>query len=271
MMRATAVLVAHSLRRVRAALVVLALLLAAFQFLLTQVASYLMRQGGFSQLADLIPDFVRTAFGPEALAFMSFSGVVSLGYFHPIVITSLVGLTIAIATETTGEIEMRFVDLILARPLWRQALVTRTVAVLCCAGTLMLTAMLAGSWIGLTCCIPADAERPSFVILGRLAIGLASVIVCWGGLSLLVGMVSRRRAVAASISGVVALAAYLLDYLGRAWDPAATLSTLSPFHYFEPMTLIVGQPLRSFDVILLIGVGLGATMASYVIVGKRDI
>ena len=69
-MRRTLVLAGHSLRRVRAALIVLAILLAGFQFLLTQVAVYLMRRNGFSQLTDFIPDFIRTAVGPEALAFM---------------------------------------------------------------------------------------------------------------------------------------------------------------------------------------------------------
>ena len=154
-------LIGHSLRRVRAALIVLAILLAGFQFLLTQVAAYLMRRNGFSQLSDFIPDFIRTAVGPEGLAFMSFGGVVSLGYFHPIVMTALVGLTIAIATETTGEIEMRFVDFTLARPLGRQTLVIRTIVVLVVAGALMLLTMMAGTWIGLSCCVPADADPPS--------------------------------------------------------------------------------------------------------------
>ncbi len=271
MIRRTRVLVGHSLRRVRAALMVLAILLAGFQFLLTQVAAYLMRQGGFSQLSELIPDFVRTAAGPEALAFMSFGGVVSLGYFHPIVITALVGLMIAIATESTGEIEARFVDLTLARPIWRQALVTRTVAVLVCAGTLMLGAMLVGTWTGLACCVPADAERPSFGVFMRLATTLATIMACWGGLALLIGMLSRRRSVAASIAGVLALAAYLLDYLGRAWDPAAGISKLSPFHYFEPMTVIMGQSLSIVDTALLIAVGVAGAVASYIVIGQRDI
>ena len=75
MTRRVLVLIGHSLRRVRAALMVLAILLAGFQFLLTQVAAYLMRRNGFSQLSDFIPDFIRTAVGPEGLAFMSFGGV----------------------------------------------------------------------------------------------------------------------------------------------------------------------------------------------------
>ena len=265
------VLIRHSLRRVRAALMVLAILLASFQFLLTQVAAYLMRRNGFSQLSDFIPDFIRTAVGPEALAFMSFSGVVSLGYFHPIVMTALVGLTIAIATETTGEIEMRFVDLALARPLGRQALVIRTVVVFAVAAALMLLAMVAGTWTGLSCCVPADADPPSLGVIVRLAISLAAVMTCWGGITLAIGMLSRRRAVAAAIAGLLAVSMFLLDYLGRAWEPAATISTLSPFHYFEPMVVITTQSLSAVDATLLIAVGVAGTIASYVAIVTRDI
>jgi hypothetical protein len=271
MTRRMFVLIGHSLRRVRAALMVLAILLASFQFLLTQVAGYLMRRNGFSQLSDFIPDFIRTAVGPEALAFMSFGGVVSLGYFHPIVMTTLVGLTIAIATETTGEIEMRFVDLTLARPLGRQVLVMRTVVVLVVAGALMLLAMIAGTWTGLSCCVPADADPPSRGLIVRLAISLATMMTCWGGITLAIGMLSRRRAVAASVAGLLALSTYLLDYLGRAWEPAATISRLSPFHYFEPMVVITTQSLSAANTMLLIAVGVGGAIASYIAIGRRDI
>lgn len=270
-MRRTVVLAGHSLRRVRAALIVLAILLASFQFLLTQVAAYLMRRDGFSQLADFIPDFIRTAVGPEALAFMSFGGVVSLGYFHPIVMTALVGLTIAIGTEPAGEIETRFVDLTLARPLPREALVIRTSIVLAVAGVLMLVAMLAGTWTGLSCCVPADAERPPFGVFARLAISLATVITCWGGITLIIGSASRRRAVAASVAGVLALTAYLLDYLGRAWQPAARVSKVSPFHYFEPMAVITTQSLSAADTTILLALGAAGVVVSYIAIGRRDI
>ena len=68
MTRRSLVLVVHSLKRIRGLLIGLGLMLAAFQFLLTQVGAYLVRQSAFSQLSALIPDFVRTAAGPSALA-----------------------------------------------------------------------------------------------------------------------------------------------------------------------------------------------------------
>ena len=271
MTRRTFVLVRHSLTRIRGVLISMALLLAGFQFLLTQVAMYLTRQSAFGQLSALMPDFVRTVAGPSALAFMSFTGIVSLGYFHPSVIAMLVGLMITIATEPAAEVERRFVDLTLARPLARTELINRSLVMLVLTGVFMLGVMSLGTWIGLACCTSADAEHPSWKLIMSLAISLAAVMACWGGIALALAAVARRRAVAGAVAGVSAFAAYLLDYLGRAWEPARSASVFSPFHYFEPMTLIAGQPLSIRNVTVLVGIGLAATCISYVVFARRDI
>ena len=159
---------------------------------------------------------------------------------------------------------MRFVDFTLARALGRETLVIRTIVVLVVAGALLLLTMMAGTWIGLSCCVPADADPPSAGVIVRLAMSLATVMTCWGGMTLAIGMLSRRRAVAASIAGLLALTTYLLDYLGRAWEPAATISRLSPFHYFEPMAVIMRQSLNAANATVLIAVGVAGAIASYV-------
>src|SRR4051794_13579916 len=114
-MRRSLILARHSFRRMQSIVVGVAIVLAGFQFLLTQVAVFLMRTQAFALLTSLIPPYIRTMAGPSMVAFMSFGGVVSLGYFHPIVLASLLGLAIAIATEPAAEVETRFADLTLAR------------------------------------------------------------------------------------------------------------------------------------------------------------
>jgi ABC-2 type transport system permease protein len=269
--RATLALVAHSLRRLRAVVIGVGLLLAAFQFLLTQVAGYLLGRSAFGELATLIPDFVRTAAGPSTFAFMSFAGIVSFGYFHPVVIATLVGMIITIATEPATEVETRFVDLTLSRPLARYSVITRTLAVLAVAGGAVLGLMMAGTWTGLTCCTPADAPRPPGRLIGSLALSLAAELVCWAGIALAFAAAARRRAVALTAAGGLALAAYLLDYLGRIWEPARRISVLSPFHYFEPTLLVVGAPLSGWNLAVLVGAGAAASVAAYVLFAHRDI
>src|SRR5438067_8174997 len=126
----TLVLARHSFRRSRAIVIGMAVVLAAFQFLLTQVAVFLMRNQAFGMLSALIPPYIRSMAGPSMVAFMSFGGVVALGYFHPIVLASLLGIAIAIGTEPAAEVETRFADLTLARPMARHDAITRSVIVL---------------------------------------------------------------------------------------------------------------------------------------------
>jgi ABC-2 type transport system permease protein len=269
--RRTLVLTVHSLVRLRGVLIAIGASLAVFQFLLTQVAAYLARQSAFAGLSALMPDFVRAVAGPSALAFMSFSGIVSLGYFHPIVLSTLVGLMIAIATEPAAEVEMRFVDLTLARPVRRAELISRTLFVMAFTAVAMLGSMMAGTWSGLACCAPRGADAPSLALTLSLAATLASALVCWAAIALALATVVRRRAVAGAIAGIGAFASYLLDYLGRAWEPARPISVVSPFHFFEPMPLIAGQPFNGRNVIVLAAISAVAVAAAYVAFSRRDI
>lgn len=264
-------LCAHSLKRIRAFLLGLALLLAAFQFLLTQMGAYLVHHSAFGELSMLLPDFVRTVAGPSALAFMSFNGVVALGYFHPIVVAACLGLTIAIATEPAAEVDTRFVDLTLSRDLTRTTLVTRTALVFLAAAVLVLASMVAGTTAGLACCTPPEVAPPATTTILSLATSLGSVMFCWAGLTMAVAGAGRRRAAASGIVGVAALAAYLLDYLGRAWEPARAISAASPFHYFEPTALVMGQRLNAVDVATLIIVGILGAAIAFVVFERRDI
>ena len=271
MMRSAIVLAGHSLKRVRVIVAAMAVVLVAFQFLLTQVAVVLDRNQAFGALSSIVPDFLREMAGPSMLAFMSFSGIVSLGYFHPIVLASLLGLAIAIATEPAAEVESRFDDLTLTRPMMRAAVISRTVIVLVLVEAGILVLMTLGTWTGLACCTPATVRRPSPALLGSLAVSLGAIVWCWGGLALAAATAVRRRAVASGSAGVVALAAFLLDYLGRVWDPLRRVSPLSPFHYFEPMTLITGAPLNGRHLAILFAIGLAGMGAAYVIFERRDL
>ncbi|HZR25650.1 MAG TPA: hypothetical protein VFA59_18780 [Vicinamibacterales bacterium] len=270
-MRATGGLIAHSLRRFAPMILGVGVLLGAFEFLLTQVAAFLLRHSYFSQLATLMPDFMRALMGPAQLAFMSFGGIVAFGYFHPMVIVAVVTVTVSIATETAAEVEMRFVDLTLARELRRRDVILRTLTVFVVAMTTVLGLMLVGTATGLACCVPADTPHISWRVLLSLALSLATLMVCWCGVALAAATMVRRRAVASGAVGIAALAAYLLDYLGRVWDPARTISRVSPFHYFDPAPLITGTPLDTWDAAVLVTIGAVGAIVGAVVFARRDI
>src|SRR5207244_10764486 len=89
-------LLVHSLKRVRTLGIAMGLLLAAFQLFLIVMARSIQRSGSFERMSALIPPFARELLGPSLTSFMSFSGIVCLGYFHLAVVGSLLGISIVL-------------------------------------------------------------------------------------------------------------------------------------------------------------------------------
>jgi ABC-2 type transport system permease protein len=271
MIRETGTLVRHSLVRFRTPLLVMAAALAAFQVLLGLAAQELQREGAFTQIANLIPVFVRQLFGTALVSIMSFSGIMALGYYHVAIVAVLVGLVVAIATEPAGEVEGGFADLVLSRSVSRAAVVGRSVVLIVVCPALEVCAMAAGTFIGLWLAVPTGAARPAALLVWSLAFGLWCVLVCWGGVSLAIGSVARRRFVAGSIAGGGAAALMLVDYLSRVWKPIRGLARLSPVHYYNPLDLVMNKPLPRGDEAILLGAAAVAVVVAYALFSRRDL
>lgn len=262
-------LLALSLKRTRTLLLATGLLLAAFQVLLVLIAGSI-RPTEFDQLASLLPPFVRAILGPSLASIMSFGGIVSLGYFELAVVIALLALIIALATVPASEIETGFADLILARPLARHWIITRTIALVLFAIITMLGAMMAGTWAGLAMYAPQDAQWPSPVMICLLALNLGLLMLCWSGIAMALGAICRRS-VAGAITGLLALATFLLDYVGRLWPPADRLAWLSPFRYFVPFDLVMGNPLPGENIMVLWAIAMTGFTMAYFLFTQRDI
>jgi hypothetical protein len=131
--------------------------------------------------------------------------------------------------------------------------------------------MTGGTFVGLQLAKPGAAGQPSLELVWRLAAGLWSVLACWGGVSLAVGAVSKRRAVAAGVAGGAAAALMLVDYLSRVWRPLRGPARLSPFHYYNPLDLVLGKPLPAADIGILLGTCAVAVTVACLLFRRRDI
>jgi ABC-2 type transport system permease protein len=264
-------LVAHSIRRVRSLVVVMASVLAGFQLLLILGAGVIQESNAFGPLSNLLPDFMRQMLGPSVVSLLSFSGIVCLGYFHVVVVGALVGLVMALATEPAAEIETRFLDLVMAHPVPRHWVITRSITLIVACTLFVLTAMFLGTSIGLRWLGPKEAVPATLGMVRLLICNIGVLLLCWGGITLLFTSFARRRAVPASIAGLLALVSYLLDYLARVWKPARTVSWLSPFHYFNAVDLITTGALPLRDVRVLLGIAVCSFGLAYVCFAHRDL
>jgi ABC-2 type transport system permease protein len=247
------------------------LLLAGFQILIVLIGSEIQASGSFNQFANLVPPFVRQMFGQMLDVFLTFKGIVALGYFHLAIMGALVGLVIALATVPASEIETGFMDLLLSRPVARYWVITRALALVIATIIFMIGMIMLGTWSGLKMFGPAEAEWPTSGLILSLALNLGILLLCWGGVALAVGSMARRRGAAGAIAGMLALSTFLLDYIGRAWEPAELVAWVSPFRYYSPLDLVRGAYIPGHHIFVLLGIALTGIASAYIAFSRRDI
>jgi hypothetical protein len=261
----------HSVRRSRALVLVMLGVLVGFEVLLVVAAGTLQESGTFGGFAALVPPFMRQVLGDSLLGFLSFAGVVCFGYFHPMIVAALAGFVIAVATEPAGEIETRFLDVVLARPLPRAAVLGRSVLLLVALPALMIGTMAVATLLGQHALAPPGAAVPAARLIVSLGVNLWALLLCIGGGALAVGAASRRRSTAAGLVGVTALALFLVDYLARIWKPAAAVAWLSPFHYYDAMAMVMGRPLPASHIEALLLSALAGIAIAFALFSRRDL
>jgi ABC-2 type transport system permease protein len=212
------------------------------------------------------------SFPPEMMAF--FGGMTDLispeGYLNgiffsymPIVLGTfaiLAGSGLLAADEENGTL-----DLILAHPISRAALfVGRFLAF-----TVATTAILALTWLFSIGTLPFS-ELP--VTPGELAlpfISLFAVILLFGCLALLFSMILPSRSMAATLSGLLLVTAYIVDSLQNLSDGPEWVAGLNPLHYFQSADAMAGLNWAWLGGLL--AVGLLLTLLAYLLFQQRDI
>jgi ABC-2 type transport system permease protein len=169
------------------------------------------------------------------------------------------------------EIETGFIDLVLARPVARHLIVTRSILVGLISTVYLLAMMALGTWIGLSNFAAKDAAWPSVALVGSLAINLGFLMLCWAAIAMAIGCACRRRSSAGAIAGFLALTAYLTDYIGRAWKPAESVAWLSPFRYYTPFELVMGSALSAKSLYVLGGIAAATFALAHLLYSRRDI
>ena len=242
-------------------------ILVLFQVTLVAVAASLDIEY-FTRLGEVTPPFIQRAFG-AALA--SFAGMTALGFFEPLVIMLLVQFAIYSATEPAGDVDSRLVDLIVARPVPRHWLITRSLLVLTVCATVPPLLMVAGLFGALVLLAPEGVRWPEIGTVSLLAVYLAVLSWTIGAAGLAVAARTSRRGAALAIVGVGAVALYLVEIVGEAWPAASWIARVSPFHYFHGAEVLGGTAMPLLDLSVLLALGLTAVAIAYREFERRDL
>ena len=257
----------RSAERIRVLFATVAAILFLFQVALVAVAASFDIEY-FERLGSVTPPFMQRAFG-AALA--SFAGMTALGFFEPLVIMLLVQFAIYAATEPAGDVDSRLVDLIVARPVPRHWVISRSLVVLCVCTTVPPLVMVGGLFGALALLAPAGAAWPRIPTILLLAMYLTVLSWSVGAAGLAVAARARRRGAALGIIGVSAVALYLVEIVGEAWPAASWMTKISPFHYFHGAEILGGTATPLLDLPVLLALGLAAVAIAYREFGRRDL
>jgi ABC-2 type transport system permease protein len=248
-----------------------ALILSAFQVLLVLVATTFQTTRSFDLLTGLIPMSVQQSFGPGALMLASFAGMVTFGYFHPIVVLAILQLGVWAATEPAGEIEWGLFDLELARPVRRSAIVARSLLVALGVTTATVAAMTAGTWVGLSLLAPAGATWPDPHRVLSLAAHLLMLSWVFAAGGLAASAFARRRGSAFGAVLVATVFLYLLNFVADSWKPAAGLRPYTPFHYYPGIGVANGTAPVAHDLGVLVALTAALVLVAFWRFERRDL
>jgi ABC-2 type transport system permease protein len=264
-------LVARSLARGTRVFAAVAAILTGFQVLLVLVATSFQTTRSFELLSALMPISVQQTLGPGTLMLASFAGMVTFGYFHPIVVLAVIQVGVYAATEPAGEVEWGLFDLELARPVRRSAIMARSLVVALGVTAATVVAMAAGTWGGLWLLAPEAAKWPDPHRVLSLAAHLLMLSWVFAAAGLAAGAFARRRGSAFGGVLVATVFLYLMNFVADAWKPAAALRPYTPFHYYPGFAVANGTAPIARDLGVLAAVTTMLVLVAFWRFERRDV
>lgn len=255
----TRVLVGKLLRDVRTGLILVCLLLAAFQVLWARVSQRISDTG---QILDSLRRFglsiddiratvfqgpgqiVQAIIGGEGIRIDHAADMISISYVHPLTVFILSIWAIGRASGAiAGEIDRGTMELLLAQPLRRRQVVFAHLAVDGVAIPVICLSMWAGTWLGTALVgFIGNANAALAIDPWAFAPGLVNVallLFALSGLTMWLSAAGRFRWRVLGVAVMVALVQFLVNLIGQLWDPAAPLRPLTVFYYYQPQPMML--------------------------------
>jgi ABC-2 type transport system permease protein len=245
-----------------------ALLLACFQLALTSAAVSLHESGDYQRLFRAVPAFVRNWIGP---ALTSFSGMTALVFFEPVVILLLALFAVYVASEPAADVEEGLIDLLLARPLHRHWIVTRSLVLMTAVALTLVLVLGVANVASVAWMRPDGASGPTATIVLGMMVHLFALTWCFGGLTLAVAAHARRRSTVLGVLTITVIALFLLKVLVESSTRFEPFRWLTPFNYFQGTQVLLGTAPTARNLAVLAAIGSAGAVAAYWQFLRRDL
>jgi ABC-2 type transport system permease protein len=270
----TLVLIRKLLRDARWALLVVCLLLCAFQMIwvkatqrvTTQVAPMfqVMAKKQNKRLEDVERQLfsgpgriMQSVIGGDQLKFEKAQDVLSIGYVHPLmqVLFCLWAIGRA-AGAVAGEIDRGTMELLLAQPVPRSRVVLAHLGADLLLIPVLCLSLWGGLWAGTSLVgdLQPDLEAfkdfplaiqevdPQFLKIdvwqfGLPLVNVAGLLFAVGGVTMWVSATGRYRWRVIGFATVIMLVQFIFNIIGQIWESVGWLRPLSVFYYYQPQSI----------------------------------
>jgi ABC-2 type transport system permease protein len=256
-------------RRHLTMIILSALILAGFQFLMCAIVANTNVNGALEQLMSFAPPMVQNVFGPTLMSGATDAGLVAFGWNHPV--THAIGLAVAITVATravAGEIEHGAIELVLAQPISRGTYLLAHVVFALLSLTVIATIGVAATAVGqnVFALESFSATRLLTLLLNFVLLQLAVFAV-----TLAFSSFGREAGRVALAGMLVALLSYLLQAVAALWPRISGLGSYSMHHYYDPRLILVTGKFDSLGLLVLTAVLVGAAGAAFWRFSRRDL
>lgn len=219
---------------------------------------------------DMMPGFVKSSLGGEGLQVGNISGLIAIGYNHPLVLTLYMLFAVAVPTSLlAGEVQRGAMELVLSRHITK-------LQVYVCAGVLTLAGMFVlviimflGTVAGTT--INDFGEPIPLYRFFQTAINGGLLASAVGAISLLCAASFPRRGTAVGVAVGYLVANYFIAVTSEWWSCIKSLRPITIFHYANGYKIFVEHVWPIGDMCVLLAILVTAAIAGAIIWQRRDL
>jgi ABC-2 type transport system permease protein len=255
--------------RILPAWFLIALVIFLFQIAICGIVHDNERVKALIQYIDMLPSFLKTFIGGEAVQVGNIAGLIAIGYQDPFILLLYMLFAVGVPTALlSGEVQRGTMELILSRQ-------TTKTQIYICAGLITIIGMFAlvavmflGTVVA-TRLYEFDQDVPlySFFMLAINGGILASTV---GGIALLAAA-CFRRSMAVSIAVAYLVLNYFAEIVAEWWPRMKWLEPINIYHYVNDVKIFTESAWPVWDMTVLITILVLSTVAGGVIWSRRDL
>jgi ABC-2 type transport system permease protein len=259
----TRTLVVKLLRDIRLPLLLVSLLLAAYQCLWAKITERIT-----GELLPMLMEVVKFGITPQDIMREIFAGgpgkmlqslmggenidifrprdALTIGYVHPVIQAILCIWAVGRAAGAiAGEIDRGTMELLVAQPVPRYRLILAHLCVDIVCIPILCLSLWAGNWLGRWAVGVQDGGPDSpfispMIFLPAL-VNVAALLFALSGFTLWLSARGRFRGRVLGAAVFIVLLQFLINLVGQLWDAVAWMRQFTVFYYYQPQQIILNE------------------------------